>query len=94
MSAADSSANYPDFSHPRKFRQAEAAWKKLVSRKHKEFCSCPNFLDHFRWPGTGGNGTKEGDTGDQDTGAGSVSPVGATGGGDGEGDISDIELLR
>nr|ASA48862.1 ORF2 [Torque teno Leptonychotes weddellii virus 1] len=45
----------PDLHHPLQYRKQEALWKLHCSLKHKEFCACPNFLDHFKWP-TGGEG--------------------------------------
>nr|ASA48622.1 ORF2 [Torque teno Leptonychotes weddellii virus 1] len=94
MSAAASSPGYPDFHHPLQFRRQEALWKQYCSLKHREFCACPNFLDHFKWStGERGGGDRE----DQDGGAtggediGGDTPIGITGG---EGDISDAELLQ
>nr|WCS65816.1 ORF2 [Torque teno Leptonychotes weddellii virus 1] len=47
----------PDLHHPLQYRKQEALWKLHCSLKHKEFCACPNFLDHFKWPtGEGGEG--------------------------------------
>nr|WCS66096.1 ORF2 [Torque teno Leptonychotes weddellii virus 2] len=86
----------PDLRHPSGYRKAEAVWKRLISKEHAKFCDCGTYINHFRWPGSGGeedgrteeDGTKHGDGGDH-----IVSAIGATGGG-GDGDLSDIELLR
>nr|ASA48786.1 ORF2 [Torque teno Leptonychotes weddellii virus-2]WCS65892.1 ORF2 [Torque teno Leptonychotes weddellii virus 2]ASA48898.1 ORF2 [Torque teno Leptonychotes weddellii virus-2]ASA48922.1 ORF2 [Torque teno Leptonychotes weddellii virus-2]WCS65896.1 ORF2 [Torque teno Leptonychotes weddellii virus 2] len=97
MSSTADSIGGPDLRHPLGYRKAEAVWKRLISREHTKFCSCGSYINHFRWPGTGGDGEKDPDTGEeQGSGAGDVSIIGATGGGDtgGDGDISDHVLLR
>nr|WCS65688.1 ORF2 [Torque teno Leptonychotes weddellii virus 1] len=93
--AADDCSDFPDFAHPLKFRQAEAKWKRGVSLAHSQFCLCGDFLSHFKWPSGRGAG------GDPDDHAGGVDESTSTGGGDitghtgdGEGDISDLELLQ
>nr|WCS66064.1 ORF2 [Torque teno Leptonychotes weddellii virus 2] len=86
----------PDLRHPSGYRKAEAVWKRLISKEHSKFCDCGTYINHFRWPGTGGDGEDQedaGGTGDGDGGDTIISTVGATGGG-GDGDLSDIELLR
>nr|WBM82746.1 MAG: ORF2 [Torque teno polar bear virus 47] len=32
------------------FKKQEAIWKKSIAETHKIFCSCPNYLLHFKWP--------------------------------------------
>nr|WCS65700.1 ORF2 [Torque teno Leptonychotes weddellii virus 1] len=54
-STAPTPCGDPDLHHPLQYRKQEALWKLHCSLKHKEFCACPNFLDHFKWP-TGGEG--------------------------------------
>nr|WCS65764.1 ORF2 [Torque teno Leptonychotes weddellii virus 1] len=48
----------PDLHHPLQYRKQEALWKLHCSLEHKKFCACPNFLDHFKWPTTGGRDTE------------------------------------
>nr|WCS65848.1 ORF2 [Torque teno Leptonychotes weddellii virus 1] len=67
MCAASSSPGYPDLYHPLQYKKREALWKRDLNLKHREFCACGNFLLHFKWPSTGGEG---GDTGGQDGGTG------------------------
>nr|WCS65948.1 ORF2 [Torque teno Leptonychotes weddellii virus 2]WCS65988.1 ORF2 [Torque teno Leptonychotes weddellii virus 2]WCS66092.1 ORF2 [Torque teno Leptonychotes weddellii virus 2] len=94
MSSTPDPSGGPDFSHPLGYRKAEAVWKRLVSREHQKFCACGSYLNHFKWPGSGGDADGHGEEGDGagDGGTPDISPVGATGGGDG--DVSDTELLR
>nr|QZE11980.1 MAG: ORF2 [Giant panda anellovirus]USZ80606.1 ORF2 [Tick-associated anellovirus 9] len=33
------------------YKRAEAHWKKNISYTHNFFCSCNNYLSHFKWPG-------------------------------------------
>nr|USZ80599.1 ORF2 [Tick-associated anellovirus 6] len=34
------------------YKRAEAFWKKNIVYTHNFFCSCSNYLQHFRWPGS------------------------------------------
>nr|WCS65385.1 ORF2 [Torque teno Leptonychotes weddellii virus 1] len=87
----------PDLHHPLQYRKQEALWKRNISLSHSMFCACKNFLDHFKWPSTGGGE----DGGNQEDHVGGVDVATSTEevediGGDtmGEGDISDQELLQ
>nr|WCS65980.1 ORF2 [Torque teno Leptonychotes weddellii virus 2] len=93
MSSTINSSGGPDFSHPIGYRKAEAVWKRLISVEHQKFCACGSYINHFKWPGTGGDGKEDPESGEKGAGSGDVSPVGATGDG-GRGDISDIAMLR
>nr|ASA48950.1 ORF2 [Torque teno Leptonychotes weddellii virus 1]ASA48954.1 ORF2 [Torque teno Leptonychotes weddellii virus 1]WCS65584.1 ORF2 [Torque teno Leptonychotes weddellii virus 1] len=94
MSSIIGDTDVPDLAHPLKFRQAEAKWKRAVSVAHAAFCSCGNFLLHFKWCSG-----ERGDGGDQEGADG-----GATGGEDitenitgrtgGDEEVSDLELLQ
>nr|ASA48890.1 ORF2 [Torque teno Leptonychotes weddellii virus 1] len=46
----------PDLHHPLQYRKQEALWKRNLSLSHSAFCSCKNFLDHFKWPSAGAEG--------------------------------------
>nr|ASA49058.1 ORF2 [Torque teno Leptonychotes weddellii virus 1] len=89
-------ADFPDLHHPFQYRRLEARWKQKLSHEHLAFCSCGNFLLHFKWPsgddaigGRGGAVT----VADAATCTGEDEDIqGGTGGG--EGDISDRELLQ
>nr|WCS66124.1 ORF2 [Torque teno Leptonychotes weddellii virus 2] len=95
MSSTIDPSSGPDFSHPIGYRKAEAVWKRLISKEHAKFCCCGSYLNHFKWPGSGGDGEKDPESGEGDTGPTDLSAVGATGGGGGgTGDISDIAMLR
>ncbi|AJA71661.1 ORF2 [Seal anellovirus 7] len=72
MSADCDTARGPDLCHPQLYKFKEAKWKQQVSKLHREFCGCNNFLDHFKWPtGTGGRSGGTGE-GTEDGGAGGV----------------------
>nr|ASA48570.1 ORF2 [Torque teno Leptonychotes weddellii virus 1] len=95
MSAAIGRADVPDLAHPLKFRQAEARWKRAVSVAHQAFCSCGNYLLHFKCCTGSGVGGDLGDHAggvDASTSTDGENITGRTGGG--EGDISDLELLQ
>nr|WCS66088.1 ORF2 [Torque teno Leptonychotes weddellii virus 2] len=95
MSSTPDTSGGPDFSHPIGYRKAEAVWKRLISKEHSKFCACGSYINHFKWPGTGGDGEKDPESGETGDGTGDLSVVGATGGGGpGGGDISDIAMLR
>nr|ASA49018.1 ORF2 [Torque teno Leptonychotes weddellii virus 1]WCS65305.1 ORF2 [Torque teno Leptonychotes weddellii virus 1] len=57
LCAATSTHGYPDLHHPLQFRKAEALWKRDTVIRHNNFCACGDFLSHFKWPSTGGEGT-------------------------------------
>nr|ASA48998.1 ORF2 [Torque teno Leptonychotes weddellii virus 1] len=93
-SAATTPCGDPDLHHPLQYRKQEALWKLHCSLKHKEFCACPNFLDHFKWP-TGGEGEGIRDVlgGEAEEGPSTgENTEGVTMGG--EGDLTDSELLQ
>nr|WCS66180.1 ORF2 [Torque teno Leptonychotes weddellii virus 3] len=88
-------SDVPDFDHPNTYKRLEAKWKQLVSREHRLFCQCGNYLFHFKWH----SGGEEGD-GHAEAAGGAVGGditgeegdiTGTTGG---EEDISDIDMLR
>nr|WCS65381.1 ORF2 [Torque teno Leptonychotes weddellii virus 1] len=97
LSSAPSTPGDPDLHHPLQYRKQEALWKRNISISHSLFCSCGNFLDHFKWPSTGGEKdgeNLEGRGGGVDVGT-STEEVDSIGEDTmGEGDISDQELLR
>nr|WCS65317.1 ORF2 [Torque teno Leptonychotes weddellii virus 1]WCS65321.1 ORF2 [Torque teno Leptonychotes weddellii virus 1]WCS65852.1 ORF2 [Torque teno Leptonychotes weddellii virus 1] len=94
MCAVASPPGYPDLHHPLQYRKQEALWKRDLALKHREFCSCGNFLFHFKWPsGEKDTGDREDQNGEGDGDPTTGDIVGGTGGGEG-GDVSDIELLR
>nr|ASA48518.1 ORF2 [Torque teno Leptonychotes weddellii virus 1]ASA48521.1 ORF2 [Torque teno Leptonychotes weddellii virus 1] len=84
----------PDLHHPLKFRQAEAKWKRGVSLAHAAFCSCGNFLLHFKW--CGGERRDTGDPDGADGGVDAATNTGEdiTGHTGGDGDVTDLELLQ
>nr|ASA48686.1 ORF2 [Torque teno Leptonychotes weddellii virus 1] len=95
MSAAIGVSDVPDLTHPLKFRQAEAKWKRAMSIAHQAFCSCGNFLLHFKWcseRGVGGDLADHAGGVDASTSTSGENVTGRTG--DGEGDITDLELLQ
>nr|WCS65596.1 ORF2 [Torque teno Leptonychotes weddellii virus 1] len=93
MCAVASTPGYPDLHHPLQYRRKEALWKRDISLKHSEFCLCGNFLSHFKWSsGEGGTENREGQDGEEKENISTGDAEGDTFGG--EGDISDIELLR
>nr|ASA48914.1 ORF2 [Torque teno Leptonychotes weddellii virus 1] len=87
----------PDLHHPLQYRKQEALWKRNLSLTHSKFCACKNFLDHFKWPFAGGGGGdgQGGAAGGVDVATFTGEDLDVTGiTGDGEGDISDSELLQ
>nr|ASA48586.1 ORF2 [Torque teno Leptonychotes weddellii virus 1] len=84
----------PDLHHPLQYRKQEALWKLHCNLKHREFCACPNFLDHFKWP----TGEKEKEHHEEADGGTEEDPtigesiIGATIAD--EEDIPDSELLK
>nr|WCS65944.1 ORF2 [Torque teno Leptonychotes weddellii virus 2] len=94
MSSTPNSSSGPDLCHPLGYRKAEAVWKRLISKEHSKFCACGSYINHFRWPGSSGDGEDQGEG--TTAGTGDISLAGATGGGGntGGGDISDLDLLR
>nr|WCS65588.1 ORF2 [Torque teno Leptonychotes weddellii virus 1] len=95
LCAATSTHGYPDLHHPLQFRKAEALWKRDTVIRHNNFCACGDFLSHFKWPSTGGEGVAirggaDGEAGAEDT-TGEESIMGATIAD--EDDIPDSELL-
>ncbi|AHA86838.1 ORF2 [Seal anellovirus 2] len=94
MSADCDSARGPDLCHPQLYKYKEAKWKQQVSKLHREFCGCNNFLDHFKWPGTALPGGGDAGEGSQDGGdTAGIGGLSTTGGGGGD-SITDMELLR
>nr|WCS65876.1 ORF2 [Torque teno Leptonychotes weddellii virus 1] len=94
--ATTSTRGDPDLHHPLQYRKQEALWKLHCSLEHKKFCACPNFLDHFIWHSTGGEGRelREGvDGGDGEEAITGEENITSDTMGEGE-DIPDSELLQ
>ncbi|AWX63411.1 ORF2 [Torque teno Arctocephalus gazella virus 2] len=97
VSTASWVTGLPDFQHPNNYRRQEAQWKRRISKLHQEFCSCPNYTDHFRIStchtgAAGSGGTSTGDGGPGIGGDGDAE--GETLAADAIEDISDQDCLR